>query len=118
MAKQLWRLERQFWSGDATFYEGFLAEEALMVFPPPVGCLDRSATVSSIRSAPRWLNVVFENQFLLEPVADIKILVYIARADRGDADSRYVAQCSSVYIRQPEWCLALHQQTPLNPSEK
>src|SRR5690606_27462424 len=38
----LWRMEQQFWLGDAAFHAQHLAPGALMVLPPPVGVLDRA----------------------------------------------------------------------------
>lgn len=111
--QELWQLEKQFWLGNAEFYETMLAPQALMIFPPPVGVLDRATTISSIRSAARWQNIAFSKQHFVAATQDTAVLAYVARADRGGADSGYCAQCSSVYIRcNSGWCLVLHQQTP------
>ncbi|HEY6942325.1 hypothetical protein, partial [Dokdonella sp.] len=61
-AEALWRLEEQFWTGSAQFYEAQLAREALMVLPPPAGVLDRTATIESIRSGARWRHVSIEKR--------------------------------------------------------
>ena len=112
----LWRLEEQFWLGDADFYERALAAEALMVLPQPAGVLGRQATIEAIRSAPRWQHVTFSRRFEALPGAGTALLAYMAEADRGDAAASYVAQCSSTYVRDGErWLLALHQQAPAGP---
>src|SRR5690606_20509551 len=110
-AQDLWRLEEQFWTGDAAFYERALAPDALMVLPAPVGVLGRAATIESIRSAPRWRKVSFMRQHHAAPGADIVVLAYEVQADRGDDASSYAAQCSSTYVRiGGSWRLALHHQ--------
>ena len=111
--QELWRLEEQFWVGDAAFYERTLAPEAFMVLPAPAGVLDRAATIESIRSASRWQNVSFRQKHYAASAADIVVLAYAVQADRGSKDSTYAAQCSSTYVRASgSWQLALHHQTP------
>ena len=46
--------EERFWRGGAEHYRQALAADALMVFAPPAGVLDRAATLASIERAPRW----------------------------------------------------------------
>ncbi|MGA7613577.1 MAG: nuclear transport factor 2 family protein [Thermoanaerobaculia bacterium] len=111
---ELWELEREFWLGGVEFYERTLAPHALMVFPPPAGVLDRATTIDSIRSVPRWRSVSFDEQHLVPATEGTAVLVYSAHAERGSPDSRYAAQCSSVYVRGDRgWLLLLHQQTPV-----
>ncbi len=113
---ELWRLEEQFWLGDADFYERALAAEALMVLPQPAGVLGRQATIEAIRSAPRWRQVSFSRRVEALPGAGTAVLAYVAEADRGDAAAPYVAQCSSTYVRDGDrWLLALHQQAKGDP---
>lgn len=108
----LWRLEEQFWLGGADFYERTLAPAALMVLPTPVGVLDRPATIESIRGGARWQDVVFQDRHLLQPGADVAVLVYAAVARRAGSAS-YAVQCSSTYVRAAgQWQLALHHQAP------
>lgn len=113
--QDLWRLEKQFWTGDADFYEQHLSSDALMVFPEPVGILGRQATLDSIRSGGRWKSVMFDDKHLITPAPGTTILAYSVKADRGNSDTAYSAQCSSTYISlHGDWQLALHQQTPAN----
>ena len=112
--EELWRLEKQFWTGDAGFYGQHLAGEVLMVFPQPLGVLDRQATVESIESADRWRNVAFANEQCVTPAEGTAILAYTVEADRGRPGTEYAAQCSSTYVSTSAgWQLALHHQTPL-----
>jgi len=111
--QELWELEKEFWRGDAEFYERTLADKALMVFPAPIGIMDRATAVGSIRSAARWRNVSFRDKHLLPAGQGAVVLAYCVQADRGGKDSRYAAHCSSVYTRgDGGWHLVLHQQTP------
>ncbi|MDP9877321.1 hypothetical protein J2W25_001628 [Variovorax boronicumulans] len=108
----LWRIEEQFWSADADFYEQHLCAQALMVFPAPVGVLDRAATLKAIASGSRWVHANFEKRQLLRPTDAVALLVYSVVASRHEG-AAYRALCSSTYVRQGDaWLLALHHQTP------
>jgi hypothetical protein len=111
-------IEERFWRGGAEHYREALATDALMVFAPPAGVLDRAGTLASIEQAPRWQAVSFAAVHVARPAADVVVLVYQARAARENGAAPYDAQCSSVYVRQGAegWRLALHQQTPLQAS--
>lgn len=107
-------LERKFWQGDATFYADNLSADALMAFPEPVGVLTRSRIVDSLRGAPRWSTVTFEQTEFRELDEDTALLVYTARARRPGEPRDYVAIASSIYVRRDgRLQLAFHQQTPL-----
>ena len=111
MQLDVWQIEQGFWTGDAAFYGKHLAPNSLMVFPPPVGVLDRAGTIEAIREAPRWRNVQFEDQRLSIELGQPALLVYRVIADRGDARSRYEALCTSVYVECGSiWKLLVHQQ--------
>lgn len=111
--RELWLLEEQFWLGGSDFYERVLARHALMVFPPPVGILDRATTLESIRTSSRWQHVSLQQQQHVL-FAGTAVLAYVAHADRGGPDTSYAAQCSSTYIRENNaWLLVLHHQTPV-----
>lgn len=111
--QDFWQLEKQFWTGGVDFYDEHLANGALMVLPKPAGVLDRQATLESIRSADRWMNVSISNKNFVTPHQSTAILAYSVQADRGGSDTAYAALCSSTYVlASGEWRLALHQQTP------
>ncbi|QOF81088.1 nuclear transport factor 2 family protein [Variovorax sp. 38R] len=108
----LWRIEEQFWSAGADFYEQHLSEHALMVFPAPAGVLDRAATLDSIQSGSRWVHANFEKRQLLRPTDHVAMLVYSVAASRHEGVA-YRALCSSTYVKEGDaWLLALHHQTP------
>ena len=111
--EDLWKKEERFWLGDADFYEQALAPDAIMVLPPPAGILDHAATIESIRSGTRWRAVSFSKKFCRYPTSDTAIIVYVARANRDEPGSGYLAQCSSTYAHGDKgWQLVLHHQTP------
>lgn len=116
MESELWKVEEEFWRGDAAYYEKGLAPNAMMVFPAPAGVMDKVSSIEAIRSAPRWQSVEFRDARCLSAAGQTRILIYRALAKRTQDEASYEALCSSVYIqRQREWQLLLHQQTPLRP---
>lgn len=117
LKQELLNLERDFWLGGAEVYERSLAIESVMVFPHPVGVLDRNATIDAIANAARWKSVSIKASRFVTPSADVAVLVYEAEADRGEGVP-YRAQCSSTYVKVGGmWKLALHQQTPVSSDE-
>ncbi len=106
-------LERRFWHGDATFYDATLTEDAVMVFPPPTGVLDRAAVIDSLGAADRWRSVDFRDDRLVGLGEDAVQLVYRAEAVRRADGSEYAALVTSTYVREDDWRLASHQQTPI-----
>ena len=115
--------EERFWRGGVAVYDEGLAREALMVFGPPAGVMDRAQTLAAMAEAPRWQTVNLTEMQVLQPAPGVAIVVYLACASRGGGSPEYLARCSSVYLRRSEageladWRLALHQQTPLPPPE-
>jgi hypothetical protein len=107
-------LERQGWDAlsgpdGAAFYERVLADDGVMVFPGTV--MDRAAALEAIRTVEPW------SRFSLSDIGVVSegplgVVVYRARAQRGDAPE-YEALMSSVYLlREGQWRLVLHQQSP------
>lgn len=112
--KDLWTLEERFWRGDAEFYERNLAAESWMIFPNPLGMLDRRKTLDSIKAAPRWDTVDMGSRHLGFPARQVAVLVYAVTARRTSAGAPYSALCSSTYVEAAgKWRLVLHQQTPV-----
>ena len=106
-------LEKQFWEGDATFYEEHLSDDALMVFPEPVGILTRPRIIETVCTGRRWSSVTFERIHFLELEESVLMLMYTARARRMGQDGEYRALASSAYTRRRDrFLLAFHQQTP------
>jgi hypothetical protein len=83
-----------------------------MVFGP-MGIMQRDEVIESMREAPRWTDVEFNDrsEVRYEPVT--VVLAYRARATR-DKGGTYEAICTSTYISQGRhWRVAQHQQTPV-----
>jgi hypothetical protein len=135
--RALWELERQFWTGDASFHAANLAPEAWMLLPAPAGLMSRTESLQALAQAPRWSEVAFSETKMLAPGDGVALLVYAVEASRGghsdnmhsdsahsdnahadnahsdEEQAPYRAWCSSAYLRTPSgWRLLLHQQTP------
>jgi hypothetical protein len=105
-------LEKQFWTGDAEFYDRHLARDALMVFAEPVGVMTREHVVNAVAASSRWGEVSLEQIRFVELDANAAILSYTARARREDG-TEHTALLSSTYVRRGGRCwLVFHQQTP------
>jgi hypothetical protein len=106
-------LEKQFWTGDAAFYDRNLARDALMMFAEPIGVLTRERVVDAVASSPRWGEVSLEQVRFVELDQYAGILSYRARARTKEDGAEYSALVSSVYVQRGGRCwLAFHQQTP------
>jgi hypothetical protein len=113
VTSMIWALEREFWLGGADVYRRHLADEALMVFPGMV--LTKPQTVDAIANGRRWTSVSFADQRLVRFTRDTVALIYRASGSRAGQEPPYSALISSVYVmRDDEWRLALHQQSPLD----
>ena len=113
--EDLWRLEEQFWTGDAHFYRRHLASSALMVFPQPVGVLDRQATAKSIESAERWKNLAFADRHFITPAYSTAILAYTVKPIGVAPILSTRLSLLLPYVSSSEgWQLALYQQTPID----
>ncbi|HEX2083716.1 MAG TPA: hypothetical protein VHF86_09580 [Xanthomonadaceae bacterium] len=130
--RALWELERQFWTGDASFHAANLAPEAWMLLPAPAGLMSHTESLQALAQAPRWSEVAFSETKMLAPGDGVALLVYAVEALRGghsdnmhldnprsdnprsdEEQAPYRAWCSSAYLRTPSgWRLLLHQQTP------
>lgn len=110
--RDLVQIEHRLWVGGADVYEEHLAEDALLVFPDPVGVLDRAATLAAL-TGPRWREVRFDDVRTQRLGADVATLSYAATATREGESEPYRTRASSVYARvDGRWRLALHQQSP------
>ena len=113
LLEELVELEQRFWHGGPQVYERYLDEAALMVFPAPVGVLDRAETVASISAGQRWAAVRIDDVLVVPLTEDVAVLTYEATARREDDTTPYRTFATSVYARRPDgWRLALHQQSP------
>lgn len=106
--------EKRFWTGSFDHYERWLADDALMVFPAPVGILARDAILSGISDAPRWRDIQMSHITVRRISGQAIVLAYFARARRDGDDAEYEAWVGSVYVAESSgWVLAFHQQTPV-----
>jgi hypothetical protein len=109
----LWDLERAFWRADAEFYDRHLSSEARMLFPEPVGLIDRAAIIESVAKSTRWQVLETTLCYLLQIHPSIVLLSYHAVARRKDDERDYRTHATSIYRRDAgTWKLAFHQQTP------
>lgn len=109
---EILRLERAFWTADVHFYQLHLSDDALLVFPEPVGVMNKVQTLESILDGPRWRDVEFENVRTVEPIQSTVILTYKARAHRGLGEPEHVTLATSAYTNKDgTWRLTFHQQS-------
>lgn len=106
-------LERQGWdalctSQGGTFYGNLMTEDAVMVLVNGA-VLGRDEIAGSLNQAPPWDSYEISEPRLVNAGTDSAILVYQARAQRGD--DIFEALMSSVYVMQDRPRLALYQQT-------
>ena len=110
---ELERLERDGWdalsgAGGAAFYERWMADDGLMVFPGMV--MNKETAVDTMRSVAPWSSYELTDVRVVRS-GSAGLVTYGASAVRGEAP--YQATMSSVYVRiQGEWRLLLHQQSP------
>ena len=109
LIEQLRDMEHQFWTEGADFYQSHLTANCVMLFGE-LGIMDRQQIIDGIAGGRRWDEVSMGEVRLATIGADAVVLVYRARARRGDQD--YSALVSSVYAKQAgEWKLAVHHQS-------
>ncbi len=122
IAETLWDMEKRFWLDGADFYEAALSDGAVMVFPYPVGILDRAGVMAGLGTGPRWQSVEMEECSLVRR-GNTAVLAYRATAwhrgaepQHGDgaATDPHVALCASTYIEDGDgWLMMAHTQQPL-----
>jgi len=111
-------LEQGFWQasfdGDGAWYAEHLAEDAVLVFPPPAGVLDKAACVGIVSGRPadvvRWGLSELRFSQLAEGVV---ALTYRGLTERDPGVPRELDRRSSVYRDEGgRWRLVLHHVTP------
>jgi len=111
-------LEKQFWTGDAEFYRRNLDDPCLTAFTEMAGVFDKEEIAATIKGGQRWRDLELEYKGLIEPVPDMAILTYQAKAKRENG-APYSALVSSGYAkREGGWKMTFHQQTPLEAGKK
>jgi len=112
MPKELWDIEKALWLEGEEFFADHMVDDAVMVFPQPVGILRGAEILEGLKDAPRWTSVGASD---LETIKrdGLAVLAYRASGERAGAD-RYEAYCLSTYEqREGEWLIVAHQQTPV-----
>jgi hypothetical protein len=105
--------EERFWLEGADYYEAHTAGGCVMVFPEPVGRLDRDAVIAAIRTGPRWDRVVLDDTLSAPIDQRVSLFTYRATAHRDDGTD-CAALAASVYVyEETAWLLVFHQQTPV-----
>jgi len=113
---ELTTLEERGWQAlsegsGAEFYDAFLTDDAIMVFP--FGVLDRAAAIDAMRDALPWTGYALSDVQVMRVGTGAAMLVYKATAQR-EGQPEYRALMSTTYERiEDEWLVKLHQQTPL-----
>jgi Domain of unknown function (DUF4440) len=114
---QLVEIERAFWaaSGDPEFYRGHLAKDGMIVLAE--GATDGESAIAAMSAATPWLEYTLKDPELIDVADDVAAITYRARVRRDDGSAAYEALISSVYVlRNGDWKLILHQQTPIPES--
>ncbi|GGB56882.1 nuclear transport factor 2 family protein [Henriciella pelagia] len=108
----LWNIERSLWLGGVDAYREWMSDGCIMVFPRPVGIMDRGAILEAVAGAPRWDDVEFDETREMATDNETVTLAYTGRGQRGT--DMYEALCSSTYRRlNGNWRIIQHQQTPV-----
>jgi hypothetical protein len=111
LLQTLFDIEHELGAGDATTYDRFLTEDAVVVVPGMR--MDKQQTVEAMAASPGWDGMRFDDE-RCTPLGDqVVLLSYRFTGRRGD-DFEYSALMGSVYVEQQDgWRMAFHQQTPL-----
>lgn len=118
MKDEILKIEKGFWMDGADYFERFLADDAVLVLPHPVGVLKRADAVASVHGAPRWSAIEIEDQKWAWLHEEVAVLTYRVTARREGEVKPYRALISSLYTPFPKtWKLAFHQQTPISEDE-
>ena len=112
-------LEEQGWQALATggeaakaLYDSLLAEDAIMVFPGGMLLEGKAHILGAIDSQP-WASFRLDRQRVIWLADNAAVVVYEVTAQRKGA-APYIALISSSYaLREGQWKLVLHQQTPV-----
>lgn len=118
MMGELIELERRGWQalaggGDAAtmFYRSVLRDDAVMLLPGGVRIEGRDRILTSFAAQP-WQTFRLDDVRVMPLGADAATVVYKATAQRRGMPA-YAALISSTYVRERDWKLAVHQQTPV-----
>ncbi|WP_455919010.1 hypothetical protein [Ensifer canadensis] len=107
-----WTMEERLWCEGESAYRDLVHPGCIMVFVAPLGILQGSEIIESIRQSPRWDWIRMTEKCFAQPSDDVMVLAYRALANRRETEA-YHAYCTSTYHAcENEWKLVQHQQTP------
>jgi len=115
---ELFQLERQGWqalstAGDAgrNFYADLPHDDAVMLFPGGLRIEGRERILESLGMQP-WRTFELTDLRSIPLSPEVTTLIYRVTAQREGSEP-YSALVSSTYVRQRDWTLVVHQQTPV-----
>jgi len=111
----LFAIEEGFWTGGEDYFRAHLDDGCLIAFPQMAGGSSSDETsASATANAPSlWREFETRDKAFLQPIDDLAMLAYEARAVRGDGE-RFHALVSTGYVRRDDgWKMAFHSRKPL-----
>jgi hypothetical protein len=106
-------LEKDFWTGDAEFFETNTDSDCLVAFPRMAGVMSNTDLAQTAKNPNRWRDLEIELRGIVEPAKDVVMLSYEARAVRESGEP-YRALVSTGYVKRGGgWKMMFHAQTPL-----
>lgn len=108
--EEIWTLERKLWLDGPDVYDRSMDQACVMAFPG-MGVMKATEVIESLKQAPRWASVQFEQQMIGRAGDDVIVLAYHAKGER-EGNKHYTCWCTSTYRRhENDWVLVQHQQT-------
>ena len=105
-----WRALATEGNAGRTFYASVLREDAVMLLPGGLFIQGREPILESLGVQP-WESFRIEGAQVLRLTDGAATLVYKVTAQRKGSPP-YIARISSTYVREQDWKLVVHQQTP------
>lgn len=108
----LWDLEERFWTGGLDSARATTAQNAVMIFPYPLGILQGDGIWSRLKQGAPWRLVGITGRSVSER-RDLAVITYRVSAEKAD-EPIYQALCASTYLRDDgNWIRMSHQETPV-----
>ena len=106
----LWTIEEHFWTSGADNARATTANDAVMIFPYPLGILQGDQIWNGLQKWTGWRTVIMAERRAMR-CSDIAILSYRVSAEKPD-NPVYKALCASTYFHDHDrWVRLSHQQT-------
>jgi hypothetical protein len=94
-------IEKDFWTGDAEFFDTHTDSDCLVAFPRMAGVMSNADLAQTAKNPNRWRNLEIELKGIVEPADDVVLVSYEARAARENGEP-YKALVSSGYVRRSD----------------